>query len=156
MSTANITLHDYETAQRAMAHESATTGVVVHGIITLLVSAGLIIINITLAPEFPWSAFAVGGMLIGLVAHWWLATSSSTTNSPSSSSRPRPAPPRCTRARTQGPIPSAPRWTPPNRPVPPAVHGLQSPLSAVQTLPRGPCQCGQRALRLAVLEVPVE
>ena len=71
MSSANITLRDYETAQRAMAHESATTGVAVHGIITLLVSAGLIIINITLAREFPWSAFAVGGMLIGLLAHWW-------------------------------------------------------------------------------------
>lgn len=71
MSTAHITLHDYEAAERAMAHENATTGVVVHGIITLLVSAGLIIINITLAPEFPWSAFAVGGMLIGLLAHWW-------------------------------------------------------------------------------------
>jgi hypothetical protein len=71
MSTAHITLHDYEAAERAMAHENATTGVVVHGIITLLVSAGLIIINVTLAPEFPWSAFAVGGMLIGLLAHWW-------------------------------------------------------------------------------------
>jgi hypothetical protein len=71
MSTANITLHDYETAERAMAHENATTGVVVHGIVTLLVAAGLIIVNITLAPEFPWSAFAVGGMLIGLLAHWW-------------------------------------------------------------------------------------
>ena len=71
MSTTNITLDEYETAQRAMEHESATSGVVVHGIITLLVSVGLIIINITLAPEFPWSAFAVGGMLIGLVAHWW-------------------------------------------------------------------------------------
>jgi hypothetical protein len=71
MSSTNITLHDYETAQRAMAHQSATTGVVVHGIITLLVGVGLIVINITLAPEFPWSAFAVGGMLIGLLAHWW-------------------------------------------------------------------------------------
>jgi hypothetical protein len=71
MSSANITLRDYEAAQRAMAHESATTGVAVHAIVTLLVSAGLIIINITLAPEFPWSAFAVGGMLIGLLAHWW-------------------------------------------------------------------------------------
>jgi hypothetical protein len=71
MSTANITLQDYETAERAIAHESATTGVVVHGIITLLVGVGLIIINITLAPDFPWSAFAVGGMLIGLLAHWW-------------------------------------------------------------------------------------
>jgi hypothetical protein len=71
MSTANITLHEYEAAQRAMAHEGATTGVAVHGIVTLLVGAGLIIINITLAAEFPWSAFAVGGMLIGLLAHWW-------------------------------------------------------------------------------------
>jgi hypothetical protein len=71
MSTANITLHDYEAAERAIAHESATIGVVVHGIITLLVGAGLIVINITFAPEFPWSAFAVGGMLIGLLAHWW-------------------------------------------------------------------------------------
>jgi hypothetical protein len=71
MSTANITLHDYEAAERASAHESATIGVVVHGIITLLVGAGLIVIDITLAPEFPWSAFAVGGMLIGLLAHWW-------------------------------------------------------------------------------------
>jgi hypothetical protein len=71
MSTANITLHEYETAQRTMAHESATTGLAVHAVITLLVSAGLIIINFTLAPEFPWSAFAVGGMLIGLLAHWW-------------------------------------------------------------------------------------
>jgi len=71
MSTAHITLHDYEAAERAMAHERATTGVLVHGIITLLVVAGLIVINIILAPEFPWSAFAVGGMLVGLLAHWW-------------------------------------------------------------------------------------
>ena len=71
MSTAHITLHDYEAAERAMAHESATMGLTVHGLITLLVGAGLIFINVTLAPEFPWSAFAVGGMLIGLLAHYW-------------------------------------------------------------------------------------
>ena len=71
MSTANIALHDYEAAERAMAHERATTVVLVHGVITLLVGVGLIVINITLVPEFPWSAFAVGGMLIGLLAHWW-------------------------------------------------------------------------------------
>jgi len=71
MSTAHITLQQYETAERALAHERATTGVVVHGVLTLLVGAGLIVLNITLAPEFPWSAFAVGGMLIGLLAHWW-------------------------------------------------------------------------------------
>ena len=71
MSISTITLHDYESAERAMAHENASTGVVVHGIITLLVAAGLVIINVTRAPEFPWSAFAVAGMLIGLLAHWW-------------------------------------------------------------------------------------
>jgi hypothetical protein len=43
----------------------------VHGIITVLVSALLIVINLTVADEFPGSAFAVGGMTIGLAAHWW-------------------------------------------------------------------------------------
>lgn len=71
MSTAHITLQDYEAAERTMAHETATTGLTVHAVITLLVSAALIVINFTLATEFPWSAFAVGGLLIGLLAHWW-------------------------------------------------------------------------------------
>jgi 2TM domain len=71
MNTAHITLHDYEAAERSMAHETAMSGLTVHTIITLVVAAGLIVINITLAPEFPWSAFAIGGMLIGLLAHWW-------------------------------------------------------------------------------------
>lgn len=38
-----------------------------HGVVTLLVGAGLVVINATVASAFPWSAFAVGGML----AHWW-------------------------------------------------------------------------------------
>ena len=42
-----------------------------HGVITVLVSALLILINLTVADEFPWSALAVGGMTIGLAAHWW-------------------------------------------------------------------------------------
>ena len=71
MINAHVTLHDYEAAERAMAHESATVGLTVHGLISLLVGAGLTFINVTLAPEFPWSAFAVGGMLIGLLAHYW-------------------------------------------------------------------------------------
>jgi hypothetical protein len=71
MSTAQITLHDYEEAERAIAHQTATVGLTVHTVITLLVGAGLVVINFTLAPEFPWSVFAVAGMLIGLLAHWW-------------------------------------------------------------------------------------
>jgi hypothetical protein len=71
MSTAGVTLARYEQAERDLAHTEARTGLVVHGIITVLVSIGLVLVNITVASEFPWSAFAVGGMVIGLVAHWW-------------------------------------------------------------------------------------
>lgn len=71
MTTPNITLQDYEQAERTIAHEGARIGLTVHGIITALVSALLVVINVTLASEFPWSAFAVAGMGIGLAAHWW-------------------------------------------------------------------------------------
>lgn len=71
MATPAITLAAYEQAERDIAHESAHTGMVVHTAITVLVSALLVAINLTLAPEFPWSAFAVGGMTIGLAAHWF-------------------------------------------------------------------------------------
>ena len=54
-----------------LAHEGARGGLVVHAVVTVLVSAVLLVINVTLADEFPWSAFAVGGMTIGLLAHWW-------------------------------------------------------------------------------------
>ena len=37
----------------------------------MVVSVLLIVINLTFADEFPWSAFAAGGMTIGLAAHWW-------------------------------------------------------------------------------------
>lgn len=71
MTASSITLHDYEEAERLIAHEDARIGLIVHGIITVLVSAMLIVINLTVADEFAWSAFAVGGMTIGLAAHWW-------------------------------------------------------------------------------------
>jgi hypothetical protein len=32
---------------------------------------GVIVIKVTIAPEFPWSPFPVVGMSIGLAAHWW-------------------------------------------------------------------------------------
>lgn len=69
--TAQITLQQYERAELAMEREAARTGVLVHTVITVLVAIGLVLINVFLAPEFPWSAFAVGGMTIGLVAHYW-------------------------------------------------------------------------------------
>jgi len=71
MSAHTITLQDYEQAERVLAHEGARAGLTVHGVVTVLVSAVLLAINYTLADEFPWSALAVGGMSIGLFAHWW-------------------------------------------------------------------------------------
>jgi hypothetical protein len=71
MTAPSITLQDYEHAERVIAHEEARIGLTVHGIVTALVSALLIVINLTVADEFPWSAFAVAGMTIGLAAHWW-------------------------------------------------------------------------------------
>jgi hypothetical protein len=71
MTTSGITLERYEQAERDLAHDEARIGLTVHGVITVLVSVALVVINITVASEFPWSAFAVGGMAIGLAAHWW-------------------------------------------------------------------------------------
>jgi hypothetical protein len=69
--TAQITLQQYERAELAMERESARIGVLVHGVITILVSIGLVLVNVLLAPQFPWSAFAVAGMSLGFAAHWW-------------------------------------------------------------------------------------
>jgi hypothetical protein len=71
MTAPSITLQDYEQAERVIAHEDARVGLIAHGIVTAVVSALLIVINLTLADHFPWSAFAVVGMTIGLTAHWW-------------------------------------------------------------------------------------
>jgi hypothetical protein len=71
MATPTITLQDYEQAERLMAHEGARVGITVHGIITVLVSALLLVLNLTVAQGFPWSAFAIAGMAIGLGTHWW-------------------------------------------------------------------------------------
>jgi hypothetical protein len=70
MATA-VTLREYEHAERVIAFEGARTGLAVHGIVTALVCVALVLINVALAPEFPWSAFAVAGMTIGLAVHWW-------------------------------------------------------------------------------------
>ena len=71
MNAPTITLQDYEQAERVLSHEGARAGLVVHAVVTVLVSAVLIVINFAFADDFPWSAFAVGGMTIGLLAHWW-------------------------------------------------------------------------------------
>ncbi len=71
MAAPGITLQDYEKAERAMAHEGARVGVTVHGIITVLLSALMLVLNLTVAQGFPWSAFAIAGLAIGFGTHWW-------------------------------------------------------------------------------------
>ncbi|HEX3221180.1 MAG TPA: 2TM domain-containing protein [Nocardioides sp.] len=71
MPASTITLQDYEQAERVMAHEGARMGITLHGIISVLVSALLLVLNLTVAQGFPWSAFAIAGMAIGLGMHWW-------------------------------------------------------------------------------------
>jgi hypothetical protein len=66
-----ISLNAYEDAERMLARTEGRRGVIVHAIITAIVSVVLIVINVFAAPEFPWSAFAVGGMLIGLGFHYY-------------------------------------------------------------------------------------
>jgi len=66
-----ISLQTYEDAERTLARDEGRRGIVVHGIITAVVSVALILINVLIAPAFPWSAFAVGGMAIGFGCHYY-------------------------------------------------------------------------------------
>ena len=66
-----VTLEQYERAEREVSMREARIGLVVHAIVTAVVWAVLIPVNVIVAPEFPWSAFVVGGMAIGLFFHWF-------------------------------------------------------------------------------------
>jgi hypothetical protein len=68
--TGNIELNEYLRAEREHEARQARIGLRVHAIITALVCAALIIVNIVVAPEFPWSAIVVAGMGIGLGFHF--------------------------------------------------------------------------------------
>jgi len=66
-----ISLDEYQRTERSTAGAEARTGFVVHAVITAFVMVGLVVLNVTVADEFPWSVFPVVGMGIGLLAHWW-------------------------------------------------------------------------------------
>ena len=66
-----VTLERYEQVEREMTMREARVGLVVHAVVTLVVWAALIPVNVFVAPDFPWSAFVVGGMVIGLFFHWF-------------------------------------------------------------------------------------
>jgi hypothetical protein len=71
MLTTEISLQEYENAERVIAQQHARPGLFIHALITVLVSIALVVINIAVASEFPWSPFPVVGMGIGLFMHYW-------------------------------------------------------------------------------------
>jgi hypothetical protein len=50
-----ITLEDYKRADRQLEREQARPGFTIHAILYVLVMTGLIILNLTVATEFPWA-----------------------------------------------------------------------------------------------------
>ena len=65
-----ITLEDYKRADRELEREAARRGFTIHAIAYGLVMTGLIILNLTLATEFPWAVFPLIGWGIGLTLHY--------------------------------------------------------------------------------------
>ena len=71
MKVKTISLEAYEEAERTLARAEERRGITVHAIITVIVSVALIAFNVLVAPAFPWSAFAVVGMALGLGFHYY-------------------------------------------------------------------------------------
>lgn len=68
---ATITLEDYEKAEHQFRMRQERTGLLIHAVVTVLVWAVLIPINVFVAPQFPWAIFVVAGMGIALFFHWY-------------------------------------------------------------------------------------
>ena len=65
-----ITLEDYKRADRDLEREQARRGFTIHAIVYGLVMTGLLILNLTVATEFPWAVFPLIGWGIGLTMHY--------------------------------------------------------------------------------------
>jgi hypothetical protein len=65
-----ITLEDYKWDDRELEREEARRGFTIHAIVYALVMTGLIILNLTVATEFPWVIFPLVGWGIGLTLHY--------------------------------------------------------------------------------------
>jgi hypothetical protein len=68
---ATVTLEQYQRTERELTLREARVGLRIHALVTALVWAVVIPINVLLAPEFPWSVFVVAGTGIGMVFHWF-------------------------------------------------------------------------------------
>ena len=68
--TAPLSLTEYEEAERRLSTDDAKRGFVIHAWVTVIVVATLVVINVTVASEFPWSIFPAVGMSVGLFFHY--------------------------------------------------------------------------------------
>jgi len=70
MTDTTLTVQEYEAAEKDLEAEGSHRGLAIHVVITIAVSAALIVVNVLAVPQFPWSPFPVVGMGIGLLAHY--------------------------------------------------------------------------------------
>lgn len=67
---ADVTLTQYQTAERVLVNEEHRRGVVIHGFVAAVVTVVLVGVNLTVADEFPWSGIAAVGIGLGVWLHW--------------------------------------------------------------------------------------
>lgn len=67
----DVELELYQAEERKMAVAGARKGLWPHALVTIIVSLALAIVNVFVAPEFPWAVFPFLGMTIGLLCHWY-------------------------------------------------------------------------------------
>ena len=77
MSMSTMNLERYQKAEREAAHEEGIRGLRVHAVVTVLVLVALILINATVADEFPWAIFPIVGMSFGVWIHWYFGVAHS-------------------------------------------------------------------------------
>jgi hypothetical protein len=68
-----MTVEEYKARMRNVEKTEARKGVVAHAVVTILVSALLAVINLSLTPEVIWFIFPMVGMSAGALLHYALA-----------------------------------------------------------------------------------
>jgi hypothetical protein len=69
--TTLVTLEEYQRAERKVTQRAAWTGLRIHAVVTVLVWAGVILLNLFVASGFPWSIFVILGTGLGVFFHWY-------------------------------------------------------------------------------------
>jgi 2TM domain-containing protein len=67
----DVALERYEVAERQLVAHEGRTGLRAHTAVTVVVVVALAVVNVFVAPEFPWAVFPAVGMGIGVWFHWY-------------------------------------------------------------------------------------